>query len=63
MVGPPMLRRFSAPWRAQVSTLLTTGQLGIGQRCILLRTEHGNVLWDCISFIDEKTIRYVRSML
>jgi hypothetical protein len=26
---------------------------GIGQRALLVRTEHGNVLWDCTALIDE----------
>jgi hypothetical protein len=25
----------------------------IGQRALLVRTPHGNVLWDCISLLDE----------
>ncbi len=27
--------------------------LAIGQRALLVQTEHGNVLWDCVSFIDD----------
>ena len=26
---------------------------GIGQRALLVRTPHGNVLWDCVSLLDE----------
>jgi hypothetical protein len=26
---------------------------GIGQRALLVRTEHGNVLWDCVALIDD----------
>jgi glyoxylase-like metal-dependent hydrolase (beta-lactamase superfamily II) len=26
---------------------------GIGQRALLLRTDHGNILWDCIPLIDQ----------
>ncbi|KAK3208812.1 hypothetical protein GRF29_77g2074928 [Pseudopithomyces chartarum] len=38
----------------------TTKQLGIGQRAILLQTEHGNVLWDLVAWIDEETVEWVR---
>jgi hypothetical protein len=27
----------------------------IGQRALLVRTAHGNVLWDCVSLLDEQT--------
>ena len=27
--------------------------VGIGQRALLVRTPHGNVLWDCVSLLDE----------
>ena len=33
----------------------------IGQRALLLITPSGNVLWDCISFLDSATIDIVRS--
>lgn len=32
----------------------------IGQRALLIQTEAGNVLWDCISLIDEATIAVVQ---
>ena len=34
----------------------------IGQRALLLRTAAGNILWDCISFIDDATVEIVRSL-
>lgn len=34
-------------------------QFGIGQRAMLLQTEHGNVLWDLIAYLDEETIQRV----
>jgi hypothetical protein len=37
----------------------TTPKFAIGQRALLLRTESGNVLWDCIPFIDAATIEVV----
>jgi hypothetical protein len=36
--------------------------LGIGQRALLVRTPQGNVLWDCIGFIDDDAVRAIRVM-
>jgi glyoxylase-like metal-dependent hydrolase (beta-lactamase superfamily II) len=33
----------------------THPQFGIGQRALLLRTAEGNVLWDCVSLLDDAT--------
>lgn len=35
------------------------GKFGIGQRCFLLETAAGNVLWDMISLLDDPTIDFV----
>ena len=40
----------------------TTPAFAIGQRALLLRTAGGNVLWDCISFIDDATVEIVRAL-
>ena len=37
----------------------TTKQLGIGERAILLQTEHGNVLWDCVAWLDDATKAFI----
>jgi hypothetical protein len=34
----------------------------IGQRALLVQTAEGNLLWDCISLIDEATLSVVRSL-
>ena len=34
--------------------------IGIGQRALLVQTAAGNVLWDCLGFIDEQGIAAVR---
>lgn len=31
----------------------------IGQQAFLIKTDFGNVLWDCISFIDEETVNQI----
>ncbi len=37
----------------------TTPAFGIAQRALLLRSAIGNILWDCISFIDKATVEIV----
>ncbi|MFZ0502222.1 MAG: hypothetical protein WAM44_00855 [Chthoniobacterales bacterium] len=39
--------------------LSTMPQFGIGQRAFLLITPSGNILWDCISFLDQATIEII----
>ena len=34
----------------------------IGQRALLVQTPEGNLLWDCISLLDEETIRLVNDL-
>jgi hypothetical protein len=34
----------------------------IGQRALLLCTPHGNVLWDCISLIDDATVTIIKGL-
>jgi glyoxylase-like metal-dependent hydrolase (beta-lactamase superfamily II) len=40
-----------------ISTISTEPKAGIGERAHLLQTDHGNVLWDCIAYLDEATVR------
>jgi hypothetical protein len=40
----------------------THPSFAIGQRALLLRTPEGNVLWDCISLLDDATVEIVRSL-
>jgi hypothetical protein len=37
----------------------TEPEFAIGQRALLVPSPEGNLLWDCISFLDEKTIEEV----
>ena len=37
----------------------TEPQFGIGQRALLLQTQSGGVLWDCLSLIDDQTVEQV----
>ena len=40
----------------------TTAKFGIGQRALLVQSPGGNVLWDCISLLDDATIGAVRNL-
>jgi hypothetical protein len=40
----------------------TQPQFAIGQRALLLRTGGGNVLWDCISLLDDATVTLIKSL-
>jgi len=58
------LTHFNA-WHEYVPGILGIGtqpRFAIGQRALLLRTEHGNVLWDCISMLDAATISLIKSL-
>jgi glyoxylase-like metal-dependent hydrolase (beta-lactamase superfamily II) len=37
-----------------------TPSLGIGQRALLVRTAKGNVLWDCVGYIDDAAVDAIR---
>ena len=41
-------------------SISTEPKFGIGQRAILLETDEGNVLWDCIAYIDDETIETIK---
>lgn len=43
-------------------SIYTQPQVAIGQRAILCCTEKGNILWDCITYIDEETIKTVKDL-
>ncbi len=40
----------------------STPGFAIGQRALLVQTPNGNVLWDCISLIDDATVEAVRAL-
>jgi glyoxylase-like metal-dependent hydrolase (beta-lactamase superfamily II) len=43
-----------------LTSIVTVSPFGIGQQALLVQTPAGNVLWDCISHLDEATIAAVR---
>lgn len=40
----------------------TIPEFAIGQHAKLIRTPHGNILWDCISYVDEMTVDLIRGI-
>lgn len=42
--------------------IVSMPQFAIGQRAFLAITPHGNVLWDCISFLDAATVEIIRAL-
>jgi hypothetical protein len=40
----------------------TAPAFAIGQRALLLKTERGNILWDCISLLDAATVAIVKAL-
>ena len=43
-----------------IFSITTTPKFAIGQRAILIKTpSHGNVLWDCLTLLDDETIKWI----
>lgn len=60
--GKPWLashRNGYAKYEPDLFGIATAPGIGIGQRALLLRTPRGNVLWDCITYIDDATVEIV----
>jgi hypothetical protein len=43
-------------------SIVTEPKFGIGQRAVLVKTSKGNILWDCISLIDDETIAQIKEL-
>ena len=39
----------------------TTPGFAIGQRALLVQTPNGNILWDCVSLLDDATVETIRA--
>jgi glyoxylase-like metal-dependent hydrolase (beta-lactamase superfamily II) len=48
--------------QADFISIVTEPKLAIGQRAVLVRTPAGNVLWDCVTLLDDETVRRVREL-
>jgi len=45
-----------------VFSILTKPSFAIGQRAFLIRTSEGNLLWDCVALLDDKTKAEIRRL-
>ena len=60
-----LARRYTNTFRQHEPGLIGIGTVphfAIGQRALLLRTDKGNVLWDCISLLDDATKEIVKGL-
>lgn len=58
-------RRSMNAWKLVEPGLLGIGsepKIGIGQRALILATPQGNIMWDCITLLDEATIDLVTAI-
>jgi hypothetical protein len=47
---------------ANLIAIRTEPQVAIGQSAYLVRTPEGNVLWDCITYLDDDTIEAIKGL-
>jgi len=45
-----------------LTSIATEPVIAIGQRALLVATPRGNVLWDCLTYIDDDTVQRVRAL-
>lgn len=45
-----------------VTSIATSPRVGIGQRALLLRTPAGNLLWDCMAYLDGATVEAIQRL-
>ena len=45
-----------------LTEIRTEPQFGIGQRALLVQASRGNVLWDCVSLIDNATVEAIEAL-
>lgn len=49
-------RNAITPLREGLHQIVTQPSFGIGQRALLVKTDSGNLLWDCITYLDDSTV-------
>ncbi len=48
--------------RAGLYQIVTTPSFGIGQRAFLVQARSGNLLWDCVTYLDSLTISTIKDL-
>lgn len=46
----------------RLTSITSEPKLAIGQRAVLVRTPAGNLLWDCLTLLDEETVARIRAL-
>ena len=62
---PEMQKEYHNRIKAEEANLTGIGTdpgFAIGQRALLVQTPNGNVLWDCISLLDDATVQAIREL-
>ena len=54
-------RNVSEELEPLILQIVTQPQVAIGQRALVIQTDAGNVMWDCISLVDEDSIELLRA--
>ena len=49
------------PREPHLTAIITAPAFAIGQRAFLLESPGGNILWDCIALLDERTTQFIRA--
>lgn len=55
-------RNVLAPVEPGLTEIVTEPKFGIGQRALLVKAPGGNILWDCVSHLDEATVTAVKAL-
>jgi glyoxylase-like metal-dependent hydrolase (beta-lactamase superfamily II) len=58
----PGSRNRMKPLEPGLTQIVTDPKFAIGQRALLIQAPGGNVLWDCLSLIDDETVAAVHSL-
>ncbi|XWX02409.1 hypothetical protein V2A60_010446 [Cordyceps javanica] len=58
----PRYKNIFTPYTAdpRITYIRTEPSFGIGQRSTLIKTPAGNIMWDCITFLDDETIQRIQ---
>jgi hypothetical protein len=60
-----LLDSYRIEWKQHepdIHSLRISPHFGIGQRAFLVRHDSGNILWDCLSLVDEETVDKIRQL-
>lgn len=46
----------------RLTFIVSSPKIAIGQRAFLIKTPAGNIMWDCVTLLDEDTIAHINSL-